>query len=101
MALSVSLGSIILVIYVAVFVDNLGHTWRRYLPDEALLGYLVFLAGQFAAFVLGLVTWRNPFGEAAVIVSTAFVVLSLGLFCRRVEIPEGSAAPKKTNHLGS
>ena len=88
-ALSISLGSIILAIFVAVFVDNLGYAWRRHLPDEKLLGYLVFLAGQFAALVLGLVAWRNRFGKAAVIVSTALVVLSLGLFShRRVEIPE-------------
>ena len=89
-ALSISLGSIILAICVAVFVDNLGYTWRRHLPDEGRLGYLVFLAGQFSAFILGLIAWRNPFGKAAVIVSTVLVFLSLGLlFCTMpVKIPQ-------------
>lgn len=41
---------------------------------------LLFLGTQVAAFVLGILSWRDPFGKAAVFTSAALSIFAL-LFC--------------------
>jgi len=42
--------------------------------------FFLFLGTQVAAFVLGILSWRDPFGEAAVFASAGLSVLSLLVF---------------------
>lgn len=88
-ALSISLGTVILAVFIAILIEQLSHKWQGYLLD-GWLAYLIFLAGQVTAFILGLIAWKNRFGKTAVIVSAALLVLShLLLFvCIPVTVPE-------------
>ena len=84
-ALSTSLGTLVLAVSLAIVTAQLSHEWQGYLL-EGMLAYLIFLAGQVTSFILGLIAWNSRFGKAAVILSVALVILSLYLFIS-IQVP--------------
>jgi len=72
LALALSLGGVILAVAIGVLARLAGY--RADMP-----AYLVFLAFQVAAMVLGLIAWRTPLGKAAAITSVVLAVSSLTL----------------------
>jgi hypothetical protein len=73
-ALCISLGSLV----VAMLLATLAYILA--LGTGGLLAWIpvfLFLAGQLTALVLGILSWSSPFGKAAVITSSALMVLTL------------------------
>jgi len=64
-ALAISLGSLVLVGLLS------------YLSPPEMAFVSLFFVGQISAFVLGVLSWRDPFGKAAVFTSALMVVALL------------------------
>jgi hypothetical protein len=72
LALLLSLGGVVLAVVIGMLARLTGH-------NADIPSYLVFLAFQVAAIVLGLVTRKKPLGKAAAITAGVLAVGSLTL----------------------
>ena len=70
-ALLISLGSLVIAGLLVLLTGERVHVW---------IPFFLFLGGQIAAFVIGILSWREPLGKAAVFTSSALNVLAI-LFC--------------------
>jgi hypothetical protein len=69
-ALGLCLGGILLAGLVAGTARALGHD-----PEQP--AYVLFLACQIAAFVLGVMSWRDPLGKAGAVIAAIVALVSL------------------------
>lgn len=69
-ALGVSLGGLVVAFAIGMIASVLGY-------QSGMPAYLVFAGCQAAAFVLGLISWKEPFGKASCITSALLAVGSI------------------------
>ena len=67
-ALSISLGTLVLAGLIGVLTAHFLKIW---------IPYFLFLGGQIAALVLGIIARTGPFGKAAIVTSCVLIVLSI------------------------
>jgi hypothetical protein len=67
-ALCICLGSFLLASLLGVLTANDISLW---------IPYLLFIAGQITALLLGIISWSDPFGKAAAVTSPLLIVLSV------------------------
>ena len=67
-ALAISLGTLVLAGFIGVLTADFLKIW---------IPYFLFLGGQIAALVLGIIARRDPFGKAAIITSCMLIALSI------------------------